>query len=567
MRRETPSTPRSSRLGRGIRVAGTVAAALLIAACGRGTPAPVAVPLPDLTDAEAPVIQRIMETREKLVKAPDVLEAWTQYAKILHAYELIPEAAACYREAMRRDPDDWRWPYLLGTALAADEPSEALAAFERALALNPPQAAVEYRVGDALRAFDRLAEARRAYERVLEREPRFRKAMIELASLDIRDGRLHEAQTRLEEAVAIEFRDRSVHARLAELYQRLGDADRAAREALLMRAHPEPVGIDDPILGEVLSLTMTSNAMWRRGVSAMARRQFDVAERAFRLVLEIRGESGQDLLNLAGALVRQQRAADGMVIASRALALDPDNAEVRSSYAGLLLELDRVDEALDEARTALRLDPRSAGGFYHLGVGLRRTGRAAEAMDALARAIELDPVHALAHQELAVLLTEAGRAAEAVPHWRDAAEFGPPNPEARLGLAGGLVATAGFGAAREALQAGLRESPDEPSLLAALATLLATCPEARHRDGAEALRLARTLVTLRGRNHVPSVALLAAAMAETGSFTDAVSTIDQAIAFARATNKLDDVPRLEAQRELYRSGKPLHQQVAPREAR
>jgi hypothetical protein len=101
-------------------------------------------------------------------------------------------------------------------------------------------------------------------------------------------------------------------------------------------------------------------------------------------------------------------------------------------------------------------------------------------------------------------------------------------------------------------------------MVAAAATIMATCPDPEHRNGVVALRLARRLVELNGEDHVPSLNLLAAALAETGDYPEAVGVASRALDLARAGGREDMVPAIEAQLALFREGRPYHQGAVPR---
>lgn len=72
--------------------------------------------------------------------------------------------------------------------------------------------------------------------------------------------------------------------------------------------------------------------------------------------------------------------------------------------------------------------------------------------------------------------------------------------------------------------------PRSPDLINDLAWLLATCPDDTVRHGAEALSLIQPLVRQTKRQQPALLDTLAAALAETGEFTDATSAMEEALA-------------------------------------
>ncbi|MFZ1991210.1 MAG: tetratricopeptide repeat protein, partial [Alphaproteobacteria bacterium] len=101
--------------------------------------------------------------------------------------------------------------------------------------------------------------------------------------------------------------------------------------------------------------------------------------------------------------------------------------------------------------------------------------------------------------------------------------------------------------------------PDDARSYDEEAWLLATCPDARYRNGVEAMRLASKAVQL--KDNWPHRDSLAAAEAEAGRFAEAVKDGQKAIDMAKAANasaaKLAD---LQNRLALYQTGKPYHEE-------
>jgi Flp pilus assembly protein TadD len=94
--------------------------------------------------------------------------------------------------------------------------------------------------------------------------------------------------------------------------------------------------------------------------------------------------------------------------------------------------------------------------------------------------------------------------------------------------------------------------PEDGWRAAALAWMLATCPDERFRDGSEALRLAERTCSLSLTEDEGTLSTLAAALAEVGRIHDAVQTIRKALAVATPTNR----SALEEELAAYEAGRP-----------
>ena len=164
-----------------------------------------------------------------------------------------------------------------------------------------------------------------------------------------------------------------------------------------------------------------------------------------------------------------------------------------------------------------------------------------------------------AHNNLGKILASRGQLEEAVRHWQHAVAYGRGNPEALFNLAVAFIQQERFGEAVALLERGLQQDSQNLRMMAGLATLLATCPEARHRDGDRAVELAQGLVQRSGGNHIPSLNLLAAAQAEARDFDRAIRTSQQALALATASKQRLLIQLTRSRLQLYQVGLPYHQ--------
>ncbi len=106
----------------------------------------------------------------------------------------------------------------------------------------------------------------------------------------------------------------------------------------------------------------------------------------------------------------------------------------------------------------------------------------------------------------------------------------------------------------------LRISADQVTALNNLAWLLSTHPSARVRDGHEASQLATRLVESSGEHpDADYFDTLAAAQAEAGRFSQAISSARKAISTARSNNQHDLAKTIEARLALYQRGQPYHE--------
>jgi len=121
---------------------------------------------------------------------------------------------------------------------------------------------------------------------------------------------------------------------------------------------------------------------------------------------------------LGYALTMMRKYDEAIDQAERALELEPNSADVISTYANLLIYTGRGEEAISFYKNAMRLNPKPPNVYLrNLAVALRDTGRYEEAIAQLKTAIEREPRDIMSYIVLASTYSMAGLEKEA----RDAA--------------------------------------------------------------------------------------------------------------------------------------------------
>src|SRR5207248_10811259 len=70
-------------------------------------------PVPDqVTDPN--VRAKVVQARDAVLSDPRSAAAWGEYGLVCRANGLAAESNVCFAQAVRLDPTDARWPYLIG---------------------------------------------------------------------------------------------------------------------------------------------------------------------------------------------------------------------------------------------------------------------------------------------------------------------------------------------------------------------------------------------------------------------------------------------------------------------
>jgi len=433
-RSEAPASSRSSdALGRRRIWAALILAALAATSGwlwwrGHAAPEPPAVAL----DQADPVVREaVTAARAEVMKAPRSAAAWGKLGMVLRVYDFADAAIVAFAEAARLDPEEPRWPYLLGRSLHRT-PEKAVPYLRTAVGLCGVRP-----LGPLLKLAETLLELGQLDEAVELYRRASRAAPAELRSQDaqIQLGMARVAMAREEWPTAIDHLQRctaSPFARqqalnlLATAYRRLPgrsrDADIAAAQAQLP---PDDLDFNllDPFMHEVFELGNSKN---KRLTAA--------------IVLKAEGRRDE-------AVAKLQK-----------LALDyPDDVWPQIKLAEAQLGGGDFAGAVGAAQTALKLDSQAAQAHFYLGAALfhladegrRRTGRtdAAQlqsAIRSLRRATELKPGHGYAYNYLGRALHLDRRPGDACQAYLDALRCYPAFVDPHLHLAELWIASGWF---------------------------------------------------------------------------------------------------------------------------
>jgi tetratricopeptide (TPR) repeat protein len=243
------------------------------------------------------------------------------------------------------------------------------------------------------------------------------------------------------------------------------------------------------------------------------------------------------------------------------LARNPAAWLAHANLGWILASQQNYDEAKAHLVASLELNPTNAQAHSNLGRLLSLQGKPAEAEEQFQTALKIKPKDADIRRSYAAALAEQGRQADAVAQFREALRL-HPDPQTHVQLATLFLQS---GKPREAVaeyREALVSRPDQPEALNNVAWLLATCPDATVRNGADAVRLAEHACRLSGSAQPRALGTLAAAYAEAGRFPEAVETAQKAVDAARASGNDQLAAMSEQLLNLFRSGKPYHEPAA-----
>ncbi len=284
---------------------------------------------------------RLIAAALKTDATPDAL---SNYGNILCAVNRHQEALAYYDRALALKPDDVLALTNRGATLnALGRREEALACYDRALALHPDYAPAYYNRGNTLKDLKRPAEALVCYDRALALRP-------------------DETGTLLNRGIALDALSR--HEEALACYDRV------------LALNP-----DDIV------------ALNNRGTSLMELNRSEEALVCYDRALVINPYYADAHYNRGNTLLGLRRAEQAIASHDKALALKPNFADALNSRGNALSQIKRYDEALSSYDAALAIKPDFADALYNRGNVLKEARRYDEALMAYEKAVAVNPDH------------------------------------------------------------------------------------------------------------------------------------------------------------------------------
>ncbi|MFQ5411698.1 MAG: tetratricopeptide repeat protein, partial [Phycisphaerae bacterium] len=198
-----------------------------------------------------------------------------------------------------------------------------------------------------------------------------------------------------------------------------------------------------------------------------------------------------------------------------------------------------------------------ARAYTQLGAAYAAAGRDDEARQALRDSLAADPNSIEALAGLGYNQFQQGRYAEAAEHFRAALRLSPGIDVHEM-LARSLIKLDRWGEGIDVLRSGTEDLPHYLDMKRMLAFILATCPDARHRDGREAVRLAE-MVRDFGPEIPETFDTLACAYARVGRYEDALRSARKALEIAQRVLQLEALEQINLHIRQFERRRPFTQ--------
>ena len=241
---------------------------------------------------------------------------------------------------------------------------------------------------------------------------------------------------------------------------------------------------------------------------------------------------------------------------SQAIELDPRNSYAYVERGVFEYSRKEYDKALRDLQAAIDMGSQTAVIYIVRGMIFMNKHDPTRALAELKRAQEIDPRHPDVYAAMASMFLMQGKTEKALKVLDQAVQIDPQCADSRGNRAVIFLALGKYDKALDDLDELLRVAPNSARAQRERARILATCPDAKIRDGQQAVLSANKACELTDWKEPHTLATLAAACSEAGDFDGAVKWQEKALDLLPDKN-----PNKREYRGLldrYKAKKPYH---------
>lgn len=358
---------------------------------------------------------------------------------------------------LKREPTNVDAQIMFANSLAGLKDMDgAIAAFEKAVDMDPTRATSYSDLGSARLVTGDVAAAEAAFRKAIEIAPNSVNAHLSLANFHWAVNRMPEAEREIKAALAIDARDRVANRALAMLYLVTGKAEEA-----------------EPHLKLVAEVTPGPEAKYFLSEYFLRLGRVDEARATLTPLVADNDWFVPASIRLARIEVVGKRNTEAHRLIEAVLAREPKNVEALITRGRLHLSEGNTIGALTALQSAVEANPRSLEAQLGLAQTYVARGQTKEATTAFNDAITLDGRSIEARLGLARLMINTGTPADAVTLVSKVVAERPQHIEARLMLVHGLIAVRDIPQATANMDVLLKQAPHSATVQTA-AGMLAT---------------------------------------------------------------------------------------------
>ena len=395
----------------------------------------------------------------------------------------LGDALAPLEAAYQRDPGQVQAGVaLVNLHLRERRNAKAVEIADALVKRQPAQAGLQNLLGQARRQAGDLAQARTAFEQAAQLDKAFVEPRLNLARLDMQQGRLDSAAARLADLLKADDKQVGVLTELGWLAERRGQAAEATRYFSKAADHAAPADLQPALAlldhhlrsGRVEGAQEALKRLYAKAPDdlqvlvasarvALAARTPEPARQALVKASRVANFDAPDQTRIALLQVAAGDARGAAYSLTKALEADPTHVPAQALMVDVDVQLGDLAAADKRAREIVARQPQQAVGHALVGDVALARGNAAAATEAYRRAHQLEP----SSQSLLRLFRaqnprDPQAAAQLAEQWL---KTRPQDLPVRRALADGYAARGNMAAARQAYEQLLKQSPNDAEAL------------------------------------------------------------------------------------------------------
>jgi tetratricopeptide (TPR) repeat protein len=320
---------------------------------------------------------------------PDELDAHLKIAKIQVEQRNYGSATSTFKKIIELDPSlDGAHQGLGNVYIKMRKWKEAIPPLSKAVELNPDNTEAYYLVGKAyeeLKNFDNAAESFKTY---LDRNPANPgDTYYHLGLCQMELNQLEPAATSLEKAMELDPLEIQIVSKLADVYHKSGQYDRAAETyTRLTELNPDdakyyfntiikmydeaemPDKAVEATKSMIDSNPQDADAIYNLGYMYVKMKNYDEAIEAFKRAIEVRPDFEYAYSNLGYCYIQKKKYNESIDTYKKLVEISPENPDGWMSIGTGYMYLKKFDPAVAPLQRAIELRPDNGYAYYNLGI-------------------------------------------------------------------------------------------------------------------------------------------------------------------------------------------------------
>ena len=367
------------------------------------------LPVLSFQGIEPQVQSKIARLIKDVRSQPNDDQTWGRLAMNLYVHGFRIESIPCYKEAYQLNPEVVRWPYLCAIALYNLNDERCLTWYKKAVVEDGGNLLLQLRMGEALLAFDRHADAGQAFEKALALNGQSPDARLGLAKIEYAKQNFPVAIDQLKQVVKINPKQREALSLLASCYRHLNDSQNFMLMTSRMRNLPADNQLKDPFINDMTAEGVSSYWHRERGQAYLEAGGYRTAISEFKAALVVK-PNAVTYNNLGIALSRMNDLDPAIDNFRKALGLKPDKIEFLNNLGATICKQGNYAEGIPYINAAFQKDPSSIDVAMVLTRQYRNTGQWREAVAVFRQGLAADPENVYYKFHLGMLLSTAPEA-------------------------------------------------------------------------------------------------------------------------------------------------------------